>query len=82
MDRLRRRRLARLARPATEAQLDAHSAVFDEAELDFLGDALVLTFGGDYSFESGWRLDVAVSEDIAVESTSDVVFLFGLRRSW
>lgn len=65
-----------------KAQLDAHSAVFDEAELDFLDDALVLTFGGDYSFESGWRLDVAVSEDIAVESTSDVVFLFGLRRSW
>jgi hypothetical protein len=65
-----------------KAQLDAHSAVFDEADLDFLGDALVLTVGGDYRFASGWQLDIAVSEDIAVESASDVVFVFGLRRSW
>lgn len=65
-----------------KAQLDAHSAVFEDSDLDFLGAALVLTVGGDYRFESGWRLDVAVSEDIAVESASDVVFLFGLRRDW
>jgi hypothetical protein len=65
-----------------KAQLDAHSAVFDEADLDFLGDALVLTVGGDYRFASGWQFDVAVSEDIAVESASDVVFVFGLRRAW
>jgi hypothetical protein len=63
-------------------QLDAHSAVFDDTELDFLGDALVLTVGGDYRFQSGWQLDVAVSEDIAVESASDVVFVFGVRRGW
>jgi hypothetical protein len=65
-----------------KVQLDAHTAVFDEADVDFLGDALVLTVGGDYRFASGWQLDVAVSEDIAVESASDVVFVFGLRRSW
>lgn len=65
-----------------KAQLDAHTAVFDEAEVDFLGDALVLTVGGDYRFASGWQLDIAVSEDIAVESASDVVFVLGLRRSW
>ena len=65
-----------------KAQLDAHSAVFDDAALDFLGEALVLTVGGDYRFASGWRLDIAVSEDIAVERSSDVVFVFGLRRAW
>jgi hypothetical protein len=65
-----------------KAQLDAHSAVFDDSDLDFLGDALVLTVGGDYRFASGWQLDIAVSEDIAVESASDVVFVFGLRRAW
>jgi hypothetical protein len=65
-----------------KAQLDAHSAVFDDVELDFLGDALVLTVGGDYRFASGWQLDIAVSEDIAVESASDVVFVFGVRRAW
>jgi uncharacterized protein DUF3187 len=65
-----------------KAQLDAHTAAFEDTDLDFLGDALVLTVGGDYRFASGWRLDVAVSEDIAVESASDVVFVFGLRRDW
>ncbi len=65
-----------------KAQLDVHTAVFDETDVDFLGDATVLTFGGDYRFASGWRLDLAVSEDIAVESASDVVFVLGLRRSW
>jgi hypothetical protein len=65
-----------------KAQVDAHSAVFADTGLDFLGEAIVLTFGGDYRFASGWRLDVAVSEDIAVESSSDVVFVFGLRRDW
>jgi hypothetical protein len=65
-----------------KAQIDAHSAVYEDVDLDFLGDAVVLTVGGDYRFESGWRFDVAVSEDIAVESASDIVFVFGLRRSW
>ncbi|HET9447994.1 MAG TPA: DUF3187 family protein, partial [Steroidobacteraceae bacterium] len=51
-----------------KAQIDVHTAVFDEADVDFLGDAIVLTVGGDYRFVSGWQLDVAVSEDIAVES--------------
>ncbi|MGH8235829.1 MAG: DUF3187 family protein [Steroidobacteraceae bacterium] len=65
-----------------KAQLDAHSAVFDDADLDFLGAALVLTVGGDYRFASEWQLDIAVSEDLAVESASDVVFVLGLRRAW
>lgn len=65
-----------------KAQVNAHSAVFEDTDLDFLGDAVVLTVGGDYRFESGWRFDVGVSEDIAVESASDVVFVFGLRRDW
>jgi hypothetical protein len=65
-----------------KAQLDAHTSAFEDAALDFLGDALVLTVGGDYRFESGWRFNLAVSEDIAVESASDVVFVFGLRREW
>jgi hypothetical protein len=65
-----------------KAQLDAHSSVFDDTDLDFLGAALVLTVGGDYRFESGWRFDFGVSEDVAVESASDVVFVLGLRRDW
>jgi hypothetical protein len=63
-----------------KAQIDAHSAVFEDNEVDFLGDAVVLTVGGVYQFASGWRFAVAVSEDIAVESASDVVFVIGLQR--
>jgi hypothetical protein len=55
--------------------------VFDETDLDFLGDAFVLTVGGDYRFASGWQVDIAVSEDIAVESASDVVFVLGLKKA-
>lgn len=64
-----------------KAQVDAHTAAFD-SELAFLSEAIVLTVGGDYRFASGWRLDLGVSEDIAVERSPDVVFLFGLKRDW
>jgi hypothetical protein len=64
-----------------KAQFDTHSAVFDAPDLDFLGEALVLTVGGDYRSVSGWQFDVAVSEDIVVESASDVVFVLGLKKA-
>jgi hypothetical protein len=60
-------------------QVDAHSAVFD-SDLDFLGDAVALSIGGTYRFASDWQLALGVSEDIAVETTSDVVFLFELKK--
>jgi hypothetical protein len=65
-----------------KAQLDAHSEAFAASNLDFLSSPLVLTVGADYRFDSGWRLDVAVSEDIAVETASDVVFVFGWRKDF
>jgi hypothetical protein len=64
-----------------KAQIDAHTAAFD-SDLDFLGDAVLLTVGGDYRFESGWRLDMGVSEDIAVETSPDVVLIIGVRRDY
>lgn len=64
-----------------KAQLDAHTAIYD-SELDILTEAVVLTVGGDYRFASGWRLDLGVSEDLAVEHSPDVVFVLGLKRSW
>lgn len=62
-----------------KAQLDAHSAAYD-SDLDFLSEALVLTIGGDYLFDSGWRVDFGVSEDIAVEHSPDVVFVLAVER--
>lgn len=57
-------------------QLDAHTALLD-SPLDFLDDAVVLTVGGTYDF-GPWRMEVGVSEDIAVDHSPDVVFLLGV----
>jgi hypothetical protein len=63
-------------------QVDAHSAAFDDIALDFFGDAVILTVGGDYRFASGWQIDAGVSEDIAVETSPDVVFVIGLKKQY
>jgi hypothetical protein len=56
------------------AQLDAHSAVYDSS-LEFLGEAVTLTVGGSYRLSERWKLSIGVTEDIRVDSTSDVVFV-------
>lgn len=61
-------------------QLDAHSAVFDDTSLDYLGEAAILTVGGSYRFDSGWQVDLGVSEDVFVDASPDVVFVLGV--SW
>jgi hypothetical protein len=62
------------------AQVDMHSAVFDNSQLDFFREALVLTLGGNITVSPTWSIQLAVSEDIAVEHSPDVVFLVGVRR--
>jgi hypothetical protein len=64
------------------AQIDAHTAVYDTNELDFLNDAVVLSVGGSYRFDSDWEIAVGVSEDIEVESAPDVVFLFDIKKTF
>jgi hypothetical protein len=64
-----------------KAQIDAHTAVYD-SKLDIFSEAVVLTVGGDYTFDGGLRLDLGVSEDLAVEHSPDVVFVVGLRQVW
>jgi hypothetical protein len=61
-------------------QLDAHSAVFEDSALDYLGEAAILNIGGEYRFKNGWIFDAGVSEDIIVDASPDLVLLFGLRR--
>ncbi len=61
-------------------QLDAHTRVFDDSELDFFSDALVLTVGGRYAITPEWMLSIGVSEDISVEQSPDVVFVIGVSR--
>lgn len=64
------------------AQLDAHTGVFDTNGLDYLGESVQLSVGGSYRFGSDWLLTLGVSEDIAVESAPDVVFLFDLKKTF
>ncbi|HEX2494826.1 MAG TPA: DUF3187 family protein [Steroidobacter sp.] len=63
-----------------KAQLDAHTGAL-YSELDFLSDSAALTVGGALRFES-WRLELGVSEDIAVERSPDVVFMLSVASRW
>jgi hypothetical protein len=63
-------------------QIDAHTAIYDSNDLDFLNDAVVLSFGGSYGFASDWEIAIGVSEDIEVESAPDVVFLFDIKKTF
>ena len=62
------------------AQVDAHSAVFDDSDLEFFQEAVVLTLGGNIALSPNWSLQLGVSEDIAVEQSPDVVFAVGVTR--
>ena len=62
-----------------KVQFDAHSPAY-ESDLDYLGSAGILTLGGSYRFASGWQFDFGVSEDVVVDASPDVVFVFGVRR--
>jgi hypothetical protein len=60
------------------AQLDSHQGVYRDTEISFLDDALALSLGGAIHLDSGWRVHLGVSEDIAIERSPDVVFIFGV----
>ncbi len=62
-----------------KAQLELHSAPF-KAEVEELGDPSVqLSFGASIQLAPDVSLDLAISEDLLVNSAPDVVFHLGLR---
>lgn len=63
-------------------QLDGHTAAFDNSNLGLLGDAWILTMGGEYHLPSNWRLQVGVGEDIKVDASPDVNFTMNLSKQW
>jgi hypothetical protein len=68
------------SRLALQLQLDGHSAFYD-SELKQLGDfAAQLLVGGTIGLPADFQLDLAVSEDIIVDTAPDVVFHIALRR--
>lgn len=62
------------------AQLDGRTRILG-GDLDLLGPALTLTAGGALLFDSGWRVELGVIEDVLVGSTADVTFLLSIRSA-
>jgi hypothetical protein len=44
------------------------------------GDAVTMTFGGNYLTRSHWRFTLGITEDIVVSASPDVVFVFQVAR--
>ena len=63
-------------------QVDFHSPFFADTGLAPLDDwAVALVCGATVRLSAGFALDVAVAEDVAVNTAPDVVFHVGLKRS-
>ncbi len=60
-------------------QLDAHTAFYDSALTELGDDSAQLILGGAIRLGKNWVLDLAVSEDIAVDTAPDVVFHIGIK---
>jgi hypothetical protein len=64
------------------AQLEANSRLYDGIDSELDGDAIVLTLGGSWRTEGGWRYDVGVSEDLQAGASPDIVFIFAIARGY
>ena len=65
------------------AQLDAHTALYSDSELDQIGYySAVLTLGGIYRWRDDWQLKLGVAEDLRVSASPDVGFHFELSASF
>lgn len=60
-------------------QLNAHSQFYSDSQLDLLGDAYSMVFGGRIHVSACSDIDLAFSEDVQVGATPDVSFLFSWR---
>jgi hypothetical protein len=63
-------------------QFDGHSAVVRSSQLKMLGDAVTLTFGGNYLTQTNWRYTLGITEDIMVGASPDVTFVFQVTKGW
>jgi hypothetical protein len=64
---------------AAVLQFDAHSAIARGSDINFLEQAVQMTIGGRYRFDSGTLFEFGCVEDIEVDHSPDVTFFFGLR---
>jgi hypothetical protein len=70
------------ARPAYgfTLQIDAHGSCVEDSDMEFLGTAALLTLGGHMFFGSGWRFELAMTEDLRPGASPDIAFYLGLRH--
>lgn len=61
-------------------QLDAHSAFYDSALTELGSDSAQLSLGGAFRLGKSWTIDLAIVEDVAVDTAPDAVFYLGLKR--
>lgn len=62
-----------------KAQVDAHSDIY-ETDTKLLGHSVTLSVGGTVALSPTTDLDLALTEDIAVESAPDVSFHMNVRK--
>jgi hypothetical protein len=62
-----------------KAQLDAHSAAYENTGAPLDAASLMLSFAAAFTLSDSWALELGFSEDIRVESAPDIVFHAGLR---
>ena len=62
-----------------KVQLQGHSSYYDKNQLDILGDTYFLTFGTAIKINNCQQLDIAISEDIKVNSSPDISLLINWR---
>lgn len=65
-----------------KVQLDAQSSLYKDTETRLLGHSSSAALGGTLHMHNNWDLDIAVIEDIDVETTSDVVLHLNLRKRY
>jgi hypothetical protein len=63
-----------------KVQFDGHTPFFDHSDLRELGSAVQLVMGGDLAVGERTSLELGLSEDIAVDTSPDVVFRLALRH--
>jgi hypothetical protein len=64
---------------AFKVQAEWNSAFYKDTGIQFMGDAMQLSFGAAWQISRGLKFDIALTEDIKEEASPDVTFHFALR---
>lgn len=64
------------------AQINSHSAIYDSALASLGETSTQLLLGGSVRLSSRWALDIALSEDIAVDTAPDVALQLALKARY